>query len=113
MNPCSAINLRMRLRRVLDLSGKRDGSYPTGDLGSVRMETLVRDSVPISPMNEPSRAKTSDDCFCGTICQGSPVEGACAASGSAPASANTRGVKRIGGKLLLRNAMVPLVPRGP
>src|SRR5262249_18356176 len=44
-------------------------------------ETLLRISWPMSPMSDPSRANTRDDCASCTICHASPVEpaaGVCA-----------------------------------
>ena len=79
-------------------------------LGRVDSAMLVRQSMPISPISDPSRPNTSDDCGSGTICHTSdgvgPSRGAqamssasCArdtdaASRSPPASAKTRPAAR-------------------
>src|SRR3954452_17791176 len=41
--------------------------------GTDVIETLVLDWWPMSPISEPSRANTSDDCTGWMICHGSPV----------------------------------------
>jgi hypothetical protein len=55
--------------------------------GSVVIETLVRHSRPISPISEPSRAKTSDDCGGAMSCHASPV----GVGADAPCATSTAG----------------------
>src|SRR5918992_4975677 len=70
------------------MATKAWGTY----LGSDLIGTDVRHSLPISPMSEPSRATTSDDCGGWMRRQGSVPSDSCAMSGGA-ASAATRSAR--------------------
>src|SRR6185437_13002141 len=59
--------------------------------GSARSEMLVRTCLPISPMSEPSRARTMDDWGGCTICQACSVLCAASAGASGVASGAVHG----------------------
>src|SRR5258706_16473741 len=104
-----------RMRTTLWCLEKRSYSTATNAcptyLGRLRIGTVVRDSVPISPMKAPSRANTSDDWRCGTICQGSPVVmPVCACSGASARTAVSSTGRRMREQYTRRSEKWPAGP---